>query len=56
MGCKTNGGITIWQKKDGFDSNGVLDVIGEREEKDGFQTNGEIEVAKKNNGFDNEFL
>ena len=39
-------------KKDGFDSNGVSDLIGEREEKDGFWTNGGIEFAQKNDGFD----
>ena len=39
------------KKNDGFDSNGVSDLI-EREEKDGFWTNGGIEFAKKNDGFD----
>ena len=33
MGFRTNGGIEICQKNDGFDSNGVLDLIGKRKKK-----------------------
>ena len=33
MGFRTNGGIAICQKNDGFDSNGVLDLIGKRKKK-----------------------
>jgi hypothetical protein len=33
MGFRTNGGIAICQKNDGFDSNGVLDLIRKREKK-----------------------
>ena len=39
-------------KKNGFDSNGVSDLIGKREKKDGFWTNGGIEICQKNDGFD----
>ena len=39
--------IEFAKKNDGFDSNGVSDLIGEREKKDGFWTNGGIEFAKK---------
>ena len=42
-GFWTNGGSEFAKKKDGFDSNGVLDLIGEREKKDGFWMNGGLE-------------
>ena len=45
----TNGGIEICQKNDGFDSNGVLDLIGKREKKYGFEQMVEYKFAKKNN-------
>ena len=35
MGVKTNNGIEFTKKKDGFERNGVLDFIEEREKKDG---------------------
>ena len=39
-------------KKDGFDSNGALDLLGEREKKDGFWMNGGLEFnLKKKMGF-----
>ena len=44
-------GRTVEQKfaknNDGFDSNGVSDLIGERKKKDGFWTNGGIDFAEK---------
>ena len=59
MGFRTNGGIAICQKNDGFDSNGVLDLIRKREKKrwvlkqrwnsnlpkkDGFDSNGALDL------------
>ena len=35
------------KKKDGFDSNGVSDLIREREKKDGFWTNSGIEICQE---------
>ena len=49
MGFETNDRIGICQKNDGIDSNGVLDLIRGREQKDGFWMNGGIE---KPNRFD----
>ncbi len=31
------------KKNDGFDSNGIIHLLGEREKKDGFWTNGGLE-------------
>ena len=35
------------KKNDGFDSNGVSDLIREREKKDGFWTNSGIEICQE---------
>ena len=46
MGVKTNNGLEFGKKKDGFVSNSVLDLIGERK-KDGVKTNNGLEFGKK---------
>ena len=39
------------EKNDGFDSNGVSDLIGEREKKDGFLMNSDDEKVRKKDWF-----
>ena len=46
----TNHGIEFTEKKDGFERNGVLDLIGKRKKKMGVKTNNGIEFTKKKMG------